>query len=121
MAASLKKDILNAIWIVIMASVVGLITNVIRTPIFEAKVERGAMKAATANYFKGVNLIDDWSHEGWPWEDDNEEPAIGGLYFAEAQAVFQSGEAIFVDARILSDYNERHIEGAIPWPVNEFS
>ena len=39
---------------------------------------------------------------------------------AEAKRLYDSGTAVFVDARSIETYNEGHIKGAVSLPVNDF-
>jgi rhodanese-related sulfurtransferase len=118
MEINFKRDFIIAVIIAAAASVTGLITNTIRTPILHGMADRGTIEPATANYYKGVELIDDWA-QVW-FKDGDEGVEIQDIYYEEAVAIFESGEAVFVDARLLREYREGHIKGAIPWPFNEF-
>ncbi len=118
MEINLKRDIIIAIIICAAASVTGLITNAVRTPILQGMADRGTIESATANYYKGVKLIDDWE-KSW-FKDGDEGVEIQEIYFEEAVAKFEAGESVFADARLLKEYRKGHIAGAIPWPFNEF-
>jgi len=61
-----KKDIKRAFWIAVSVSIVAIFINWIRTPILYAIADNTKMTKATANMYKGVWLIDDWTHDGWP-------------------------------------------------------
>ncbi len=127
MDASLKIEIKNAIVIGIIAVVIGLVVNTARTPLLNQLVAKGVVRSATADKLLGVNLIDDWSHKGWPNSEGSTEPADGGeriswgrIPFVDAKSLFESGEALFFDARVPEEYAKGHIKGARSLPFNDF-
>jgi rhodanese-related sulfurtransferase len=136
---SLKRDIKYAVLIALAASIFGLIVNTVRTPVLTAMEKAGKLHATQVKDYKGLQLIDDWSHEGRPksaeaieepGSDETGETQSGGPIDAEprlrhiqlptAQSLYESGDAVFFDARILSEYASGHIAGAKPWPFDEF-
>lgn len=130
-----KKDIVRAVILAVIISIVSLLINWIRTPIFNAMAESDYISRARARELKGVNLIDDWQHEGWPEvarggengaPSNGEEPDDGGpvqvtrIDIFEAKEMYDSGECIFFDAREVEYYEEAHIAEAYNWPSDYF-
>ena len=132
-----KKDIIRAIVLAIIVAAISLIANWIRTPVFNAMAENGTISRARARQIKGLNLIDNWAHEGWPevsrnvpennGEPNGEEPSEnnGADYVTpidtfEAKEMYDSGDCIFFDARGEEYYEEGHIAGAYNWPSDLF-
>lgn len=84
-----------------------------------------AITALTVNHFspRGIALVGDW------------DPSLGVITarerndvvvhdreirdIAEAKAVFDAQEALFIDVRHFTDFNRGHIQGALSFPVNE--
>jgi rhodanese-related sulfurtransferase len=135
---SLKNEIKNAIVLGIIIVVAALVVNTARNPILNGLAENGTIHVTTANKYSGVKLIDNWSHKGWPitreekvenGEDGNGDPGedlqqyemvVGRIEATEAKQFFDSGEAVFLDARVEDEYAEGHIKGAKTWPFNQF-
>jgi rhodanese-related sulfurtransferase len=132
-----KKDITRAIVIAIIVAIAGIIINWVRTPVFNVMAANGTISRARARELKGLNLIDNWAHEGWPevsrntpvenGELDGQEPAENGpvdyvtpIDTFEAKEMYDSGDCIFFDARGQEYYEEGHIAGAYNWPSDMF-
>jgi rhodanese-related sulfurtransferase len=141
MNGSFLKDIRLAILIAIAASVIGLIVNTVRTPVLDGLVKSGKIHITTHKKYMGLRLVDDWSHKGKlkqvksveeieDVEDQNGEepivittpvePVLREIDFLDAERIYESGEAVFLDARISSEYEKGHIAGAKSWPQNRF-
>ena len=114
-------------------TVFALIVNTVRTPILDSLVKSGKIHITTRNKYMGANLIDDWSHGGYP--DDSKtvsetngdstdglpiEPIMRWIEFNEVRHVYESGDAVFFDARTTNEYETGHITGAKPWPSDDF-
>jgi len=124
MNISLKRDILYAVIIALIASLAGIGTDIARTPILAALAEREVIHPTQYNAYKGVDLIDNWSHAGWPRvkesEDNPEGKRIKWIEYSQLMELNKTGEIRFIDARVVKEYDAGHIPGAIPWPFNEF-
>jgi rhodanese-related sulfurtransferase len=128
-----KTELKNAILILIIVSVFALIVNTVRTPILDSLVKSGKIHITTRNKYMGANLIDDWSHGGYPGDtnpvsetngDSTDgipiEPIMRSIEFNEVRLMHESGDAIFFDARPPDEYEAGHITGAKPWPSDDF-
>ena len=134
-----KTHVVNAILLALIASALGIVMNQVRTPILNAAAESGLISKASSKRFAGVNLIDNWSHGGWPEGKRIELPSepsdsvttstvepephmeqywVISLY--SARKLFDEGDCIFLDARSPEEYAEEHIEGALNWPSDQF-
>jgi rhodanese-related sulfurtransferase len=124
MIISIKRDLLYAVVITVIASILGLATNTARTPILAALAERGTIHPTQYNTYKGVRLIDNWSHGGWERAKDSENAPEGKrikwIDYYQLMELNKTGGIRFIDARVLKEYDAGHIPGAIPWPFNEF-
>ena len=144
MIGSFKQELRRAVYLVIIVALVAIVANWIRTPVVNALAENGSMSGATAFNLGGVRLVDNWSHEGWPMVAKNEPvddqtdddggnepdpsddtqntkiPQVVPIDLFAAEALFEEGECIFIDARHPEYYEEGHIPGAYNWPVDEF-
>ncbi len=136
-----KPDIIRAIVLVVIVATISLVVNRIRTPLFDSMAASGRISKARARSLAGVNLIDDWSHKGWPEVlqdappgtvpdpgngngvpiDGNERPArVVPIDVYEAKEYYDSGDCVFFDAREPEYYAEGHIAGALNWPSDRF-
>lgn len=141
MNGSLVKDIKLALIIGLVAAVFGLMVNTVRTPVLNSLVKAEKIHVTTRNKYMGLRLIDNWSHGGdlkkvksAKETDDGEdqngkepidvptttEPVLREIDFLEAQRLYESGEAVFLDARIPGEYAKGHIAGAKSWPQDRF-
>ena len=82
--------------------------------------------ALTINAFssKGIALIGDWdTSQGVISAKPKDDPVSHDLEIGDVQSakeVYDSGNAVFVDARSEEDYGEGHISGAVSFPAYEF-
>ena len=124
MNISLKKDFLTAVIIALLAALVGIGTNIARTPILASLAERGVIHPTQYNAYKGVRIVDDWSHGGWERAKESENGPEGNrikwIEYSDLMELERSGQIRFIDARVLKEYADGHVPGAIPWPFNEF-
>ena len=141
MNGSLAKDIKLALIIGVVAAVLGLIVNTVRTPVLDGLVKGEKIHVTTRNKYMGLRLIDDWSHRGdlkkiksAKETDDGKdqngkepievptpaEPALREIDFIESKRLYESGKAVFLDARIPGEYEKGHIAGAKSWPQDRF-
>ncbi len=138
---SWKRDIRQALILLVIVGLIATVINWVRTPVLFAVAKNNkSMSDYTADKHKGVNLWDDWSHEGREFEaegpdpgDNGDGPEIPGEYptgggigeyfvidLEKAKRLFDVGDCIFIDAREPEPYEEGHIPGAINWPYNDF-
>lgn len=137
---SWKTDFIKAFLIFAVVAVIAIIVNWLRTPILFAMADQEKISRAKAHRMEGLNLIDDWTHRGWPGvtleytppepQNGTQDPQDGipNLEMSEIMRVeiedvkqfFDEGEFIFLDAREPQYYEEGHIPGAINWPFNAF-
>lgn len=71
---------------------------------------------------KGIPLLGQWDPErGTVTAGGSEDPTEGNVEIdlESARQLFETGEAVFVDARTGEDFEEGHIPGAISLPLNE--
>jgi len=128
MGQSWPRDILKAIWLVVIALAVGLGVNAVRTPVLGVAADRGMMSHARAKDLSGLRLIDDWRNKGWdvtPVQVSTQvtEPTTiwpVSIDTLTAKQFFDEGECIFLDARPPDEYEGEHILGALNWPADEF-
>ena len=96
----LKRMLLQACAIVLVAAALGILTNYIRRD--------------------GLPLVADWPVEAQLTLEPGKSLTLS---FAEARESFSSGAAVFLDARAPAFYEQEHILGArnLPWEgVNEY-
>jgi rhodanese-related sulfurtransferase len=85
----------------------------------------GAVGIALGSATLGI-AVNHWSPRGIPvLPRPGEErlplpPGVQALSLAEAGAAFESGSALFVDARCPEEYEEEHIPGAVNVPRDEY-
>ncbi|HEX9744659.1 MAG TPA: rhodanese-like domain-containing protein [bacterium] len=139
----LKSTLIEAIKLFLVISAVALIANFIRTPLVKA-----AMTNSRQSWeHRGLNLIDNWSHKGWPeppadWanepygadqetdqengtETDPENPPfvqteLWYIDLFQVEDMIRTGECTFIDARHPEYYEEGHIPTALNWPADEY-
>ncbi len=132
-----KKEIIRAIWMLVIVALVSLVINHVRTPVLNAAASRGWISPGTAVRMRGLNLIDSWKHEGKPGIAELPgEPRIDGtpvpdpvdrqiqiipIEIVRTKEFYDSGEAVFFDARQPEYYAEEgHIPGALNWDANNY-
>ena len=82
--------------------------------------------ALSVNHFSpvGIALVGSWDTEkGVVSAKTHGEETPEGMEItsvAEARAIYDRGETLFVDARGITPYEEGHIRGAISFPINLF-
>lgn len=83
-----------------------------------ALVILAAALALTVNHWRagGLPWVGDWSTEA-RFADSSGRSLV--LELVQAQALFQQGKAVFVDARPRSQYLDGHIQGALSLPWQE--
>jgi rhodanese-related sulfurtransferase len=141
MSNAWKRDILNAIIMLLSVAVVAIVINSIRDPVLAMAARRGLISPGTEDRVRALRLIDNWSHEGkvgfrdLPAEpngtDDGQngvenggtqvEPVIYRIDVENAKRLFDEGECAFLDARTPEEYSQNgHIPGAINWPAESY-
>lgn len=93
-----RRIVIHALVIVVLAAIIGLIYNALSTsgfPLFSRTPSVSPMEQAAAM-------------------------GIGTITLKEAKALFDQGEALFIDARPEAAYVERHIVGALSLPYDAF-
>lgn len=119
-----KRDIIKALVIVIVSTVLALIVNFVRTPALDAMAVKGTITDAKAYDLSGVPLIATWAeNKGWttpPTKDRGEEPAYWPIDTLTAEDFLDKGDCIFLDARGPEEFAEGHVPGARNWPSDSF-
>jgi len=73
---------------------------------------------------RGIALIGQWDVDQGvitaKARDDSVQPEFEIQHIQEAKALYDSGELLFIDARVEEDYAEGHILEAVSLPVNHF-
>jgi len=103
MARKSKQNLLR-LRIVWQAGVLVLLSGVIGLGVNQVRSDR-------------LPLVGDWSQEARLTAPSGQSMLIT---LGEAETLFLSGQAIFLDARSSKDYEQGHIEGALCLPLQEF-
>ena len=80
--------------------------------------------AVNAVSLKGIALIGDWdTSQGVITAKPKDDPVSHDLEIGDVQSareIYDSGNAVFVDARTQEDYRDGHISGAVSFPAYAF-
>lgn len=93
----MKRSLLQAIGIIIISGMLGIAVNVFRAD--------------------GIPLVEHWQEKVFNEQLTGGLPAIS---VKQAKEAYESGEALFVDARDPDFYKLGHIPGAVSLPVRNF-
>lgn len=89
-------------------------------------VASAVIAAFCLNYFSpaGISLFGQWDTAKGTISAKAKNDVVLDEYVidnvAAARKIFESGTAVFVDARSREEYLDGHIKGAVPIPLNEF-
>ncbi|MCD6327029.1 rhodanese-like domain-containing protein [bacterium] len=100
-----KRIIIRSLFLVVMASAIGLIVNAVRTP----NVDLFGYKPPKQKILEKAKA-----------QAKRQEATITVIGLAKALALQKGGRALFVDARKPSEFASGHIAGAINIPAEDF-
>jgi len=92
----MKKNLIQAVAIIVTASAIGFFVNYFRPD--------------------SLNVKKDWSVKARMTTDSGESLIIPLI---QAEKIFKKNKAVFIDARSQEDYNRSHIKGALNLPMHE--
>lgn len=92
----MKKNLIQAVLIIVTASAIGFFVNYFRPD--------------------SLNVKKDWSVKARMITDSGESLIIPLI---QAEKIFKENKAVFIDARSQEDYNRSHIKGALNLPMHK--